>query len=162
MFPWVPLLVLCPLLAGLSPAPAAAEAAAPTLAVTAGAVTVLETAGDIRTVVVAVPEIADATVTAPRKLFLLGRKTGRTGLLVIGTDGAPLLEATVTVAPADAGVVTVARGTHETTLSCTPRCSEAEAGKAGQTNPAAPSPPAAPAGSGGLAPPTVPTVQIGR
>jgi len=149
-------LLLCAALAG----PAAAQPAKTetTVAVTAGAVAVLETTGDIRTVVVAVPEVADATVTAPRKLFLLGRKTGRTGLLVIGADGAPLLETTVTVAPADAGLVTVARGTRETTLSCTPRCAEADSAKAGQTNAAA----SPAAGSGSAAAAAAPSVQIGR
>ncbi len=125
--------------------------AASGVTVTAGAVTVLETAGDIHAVVVAVPEIADATVTAPRKLFLLGRKSGRTGLLVIGADGAPLLETTVTVAPSDAGLVTLDRGTKESTLSCTPRCVEADPGKSSQGNGPAPvaAPVAAPAGAAG-------------
>ena len=156
MFPrGLSVLVLCPLLAVLNPGPAVAE---PVVAVTAGAVTVLETAGDIRTVVVAVPEIADATVTAPRKLFLLGRKTGRTGLLVVGADGAPLLETTIMVAPPDAGLVTVDRGTRETTLSCTPRCVETTAGKSGEGGGGASSP----AGSGTPAAPAVPPVQTGR
>ena len=135
MFPrWPPVLVSCLLLAG--PAAAADE-----LTVTAGAVTVVETNADIHTVMVAVPEIADATVTAPRRLILLGRKSGRTGLLVIGSDGATLVDATVMVAPADVGTVTVDRGTRETTLSCTPRCSEVAGSKAADNAAATPAQP---------------------
>ncbi len=102
------------------------------MTITAGTVTTLNVGADIRTVVVAVPEIADATVTAPRRMFLLGRKLGRTGLTVIGTDGAPLLETTVMVVPSDIGVITVDRGMKQTTLNCSPRCTEAESGKASQ------------------------------
>ena len=144
MFPrWLPVLVPCLLLAG----PAAASP--DDLAVTAGAVTVVETTADIHTVMVAVPEIADATVTAPRRLILLGRRSGRTGLLVTGSDGATLLDATVMVAPADTGTVTLDRGTKETTLSCTPRCSEVAGGKAAENASAAPPQPApAPAAAG--------------
>ena len=162
MFPsWLPALVLA--LAAFSPPPATAETpAAASVTVTAGAVTVLDIAGDIRTVVVAAPEIADATVTAPRKLFLLGRKIGRTGLLVIGTDGAPLLETTVMVAPSDVGLVTVDRGTKQTTLSCTPRCSESDGGKPAQDGASASQGSAAPAGGAGLAPSVTPSLQPGH
>ena len=154
MFPrWLPVLVLV-----LTGAPALPAAAAPAeLTATEGRVSVLETTGDIQTVVVALPEIADATVTGPRKLFLLGRKPGRTGLLVIGTDGSPLLQTTVTVAPEDAGTVTVNRGARESTFTCTPRCAETDTSKAAQkdtggTTPAAPATPT----------PAPPTAQITR
>lgn len=78
--------------------------------------------GDIRTVMVANPEVADASVASPHKIVVLGKKPGFTQVLVNGAEGDELLAATVMVTPQDRGVVTVGRGIKETTLTCTPRC----------------------------------------
>ncbi len=164
MFPrWMSVPALCvaaTCLSGGSPARAEEQ-----IKLTLGTVTLLDVASDIQTVVVAAPDVADATVTAPRKLFLLGRKTGRTSLLVFGANGVPLREATVIVAASDAGTVTLNRGTKESTLSCTPRCSEADISKSGADSgsPSSPPAPPAPAGpSGGAAPAAAAPVSTGH
>ena len=149
------LLLAAPIAAEPKPTPGAAPQCLP-LAV--DAITLLDLPGDISTVIIANPQIADASVLGPRRLYLLGRKPGQTGLMVVGADGAPLLRATVIVAPAepplratvmvapaDLGVVTVDRGTHESTLSCSPRCVAIDEGKSGaDAVGASPSPPAPP------------------
>ncbi len=85
-------------------------------------VNVIEITDDIHTVIVANPDIADASVLSPRKLYLLGKQPGQTSLLVTDANGNPLLRASILVAKAERGVVTVDRGIHESTLLCAPRC----------------------------------------
>jgi len=141
-------------------------------------VTTLDIPGDIHTVVVANPEIADTSVTSQHKLMLLGKKPGYTTLLVIGADGGRLLTTTVMVTPEEKGVLTVDRGVKETNMTCSPRCVTTEAAKdtsggaspgpaaASPSLPAAPpspSPGGSPGGASGGAPPlTPPTVQINQ
>lgn len=126
--------------------------------VAVGDVTTLEIAGDVRTVVVANPEIADASVTTPRKLMLLGKKPGYTTLVVMGADGVPLLNATVMVTPEEMGALTVDRGLKETNMTCTPRCVTTEAAKdtSGGASPA-PQPPIPPLSAAPPAPPAAPS-----
>ncbi len=147
MFPrWMTVLIMC-VLSGAAPARAEEQ-----IILKMGSVTLLSVSSDIKTVVLAIPDVADATVTTPRKLFLLGRKIGRTSLLVIGDDGEPLRQATLIVAPPDAGTVTLNRGSKESTLSCSPRCTEADISKGSSESggssatPAAPAAPTAPTG----------------
>ena len=73
---------------------------------------------------VANPAIADVTPVNGRKLIVLGRGAGQTGLLIFDDAGKPLLEATVLVTPARQGAVTVHRGVNGKTLNCNPRCSD--------------------------------------
>jgi Flp pilus assembly secretin CpaC len=94
-----------------------------TLVVFVDTLKVIEVGGDIHTVVVANPDVADASVASPRKLFLLGKKPGHTSLLITDGAGNALFDASVMVAPDQQGVVTINRGaTKEATLSCAPRC----------------------------------------
>jgi Flp pilus assembly secretin CpaC len=79
--------------------------------------------GEAKTVLVANPAIADVTPVTGRKLIVLGRGAGQTGLLIFDGEGKPLLDATVLVTPARQWAVTVTRGVTEQTLNCAPRCS---------------------------------------
>jgi len=179
----------------LAAAPAAAAeltSALESLVVVMNDVTMLETQGDIRTILVASPDIADASVATPRKLLLLAKKPGVTTVLVLDAGGERLLGLSVLVAPADKGVVTVDRGVKETVLTCSPRCVSVEMFKdttggatpapasnaalpsalpplPGQpsagTPPASGSPPGAPGGASGGAPPLSlkpPVVQLNQ
>ncbi len=94
-----------------------------------GEVKLLEIDGDVRTVIVATPDVADVTVTSPRKLLLRGKKPGSTGLLVLDSGGKSLLDITLMIAPSDEGVVTVDRGINPTDMTCAPRCVAKEASK---------------------------------
>ena len=100
-----------------------------TLRVVASDVTQLETADEIKTVIIANPEVLDATVITSHRLVLLGKKPGTTALLVLNAEGTPLLKSTVMIVPSDVGMVTVDRGIKETSLSCTPRCANPDPSK---------------------------------
>jgi Flp pilus assembly secretin CpaC len=95
-----------------------------TIRVQADAAVTVDLGAEAKTVLVANPAIADVTPVNGRKLIVLGRGTGQTGLLIFDGDGKPLLEATVLVTPARQGAVTVHRGVNGTTLSCNPRCTD--------------------------------------
>ena len=92
--------------------------------VQADAAITLDLTAEAKTVLVANPAIADVTPVNGRKLIVLGRSAGQTGLLIFDEAGKPLLEATVLVTPARQWAVTVHRGVNGKTLSCTPRCSD--------------------------------------
>ena len=102
----------------------AAAGAGRTIRVQADAAITLDLDAEAKTVLVANPAIADVTPVNGRKLIVLGRGAGQTGLLIFDIDGKPLLEATVLVTPARHGAVTIHRGVNGTTLSCNPRCSD--------------------------------------
>jgi Flp pilus assembly secretin CpaC len=91
--------------------------------VQADAAVTLDLAAEAKTVLVANPAIADVTPVNGRRLIVLGRSVGQTGLLIFDDAGKPMLEATVLVTPARQWTVTVHRGVNGKTLSCTPRCS---------------------------------------
>ncbi len=159
MFPrWAAVMTAIFLVARLAPGSSPAQTADATdtstlLRVFINAVLMLDTAGDIHTIIIANPQIADASVLSPRKLYLLGKKPGQTSLTVVGTHGESLLDVTVMVAPSDQGVVTVDRGTKdhgmtESTLACSPRCVVEEENKSGSdtSGAAPPTPPSPPSG----------------
>jgi Flp pilus assembly secretin CpaC len=95
-----------------------------TIRVQTDAAVTVDLGAEAKTVLVANPAIADVTPVNGRKLIVLGRGAGQTGLLIFDDAGKPLLEATVLVTPARQWAVTVHRGVKGTTLSCTPRCSD--------------------------------------
>lgn len=75
------------------------------------------------TVLIANPEIADVVALKSGQVLLVGRRPGRTDLLVMSASGKQLLARPVVVAPAG-GALTLNRGAAERTLSCTPVCTE--------------------------------------
>ena len=110
------------ILAGIGAGTGVANAGQPIHVQTDAAVT-LDLDGEAKTVLVANPAIADVTPVTGRKLIVLGRGAGQTGLLIFDGEGKPLLDATVLVTPARQWAVTVTRGVTEQTLNCAPRCS---------------------------------------
>src|SRR3954471_396783 len=112
-----PAVVIVGILAGIG----VANAGQPIRVQTDAAVTI-DLDGEAKTVLVANPAVADVTPVTGRKLIVLGRGAGQTGLLIFDGEGKPLLDATVLVTPSKQWAVTVTRGVTEKTLSCTPRC----------------------------------------
>ncbi|MCG6114374.1 MAG: pilus assembly protein N-terminal domain-containing protein [Mesorhizobium sp.] len=89
------------------------------------------------TIIIGNPEIADASVQDSSTIVLTGRGFGVTNLVVIDTDGQPLLDEQVIVSRGTANSVRVYRRSDVQTLSCTPFCEGAfrtEAERASDTD----------------------------
>lgn len=98
----------------------------------------LDLAGEIGTVLVANPAVADVVLIDQRRLAVIGKRLGSTGLVVLSKTGERLLDTTVVVDQDRRWTVTIHRGGAESRLTCAPLCAPA-------TDPATPS--AAPTGS---------------
>ena len=72
-------------------------------------------------IIIGNPEIADASVQDSSTIVLTGRGFGVTNLVVIDTDGQPLLDEQVIVSRGTANSVRVYRRS-DVQLSCTPYC----------------------------------------
>jgi len=74
------------------------------------------------TIVVGNPLIADAAVQDSTTLVLTGKGFGVTNIVVLDSDGAPIVDESVFVTRGDAKSVRVYRRSDLQTLSCTPNC----------------------------------------
>lgn len=90
--------------------------------VAVGAVRALELVAEAGSVTVADPEIADVVPAGGKRLIVMGRTTGQTGLLVHDRQGGALLNATIVVTPERDRTVTVNRGVEEDRMICAPDC----------------------------------------
>lgn len=83
---------------------------------------ILKLARPADTIIIGNPQIADASVQDSSTIILTGRGFGVTNLVVIDTDGMPLLDEQVIVSRGTANSVRVYRRADVQTLSCTPYC----------------------------------------
>ncbi|MDP3895236.1 MAG: pilus assembly protein N-terminal domain-containing protein [Mesorhizobium sp.] len=74
------------------------------------------------TIVIGNPLIADASVQDATTVVLTGKGFGVTNLVVLDSDGAPIVDEQVYVTRQDARSVRVYRRAQVQTLSCTPLC----------------------------------------
>ncbi len=74
------------------------------------------------TIVIGNPEIADASVQDAMTIVLTGKGFGVTNLVVLDSDGAPIVDEQVFVSRGTASSVRVYRRASVQTLSCTPYC----------------------------------------
>lgn len=74
------------------------------------------------TIVVGNPEIADATVQDATTIVLTGRGFGVTNLVILDSDGSPIVDEQVVVSRSSPSSVRVYRRASVQTLSCTPYC----------------------------------------
>jgi len=77
------------------------------------------------TIVVGNPAIADASVQDASTVVLTGKGFGVTNLVVLDTDGKPIIDEQVTVVRQDASSVRIYRRAEIQTMSCTPYCESA-------------------------------------
>ncbi|MFA6153968.1 pilus assembly protein N-terminal domain-containing protein [Mesorhizobium sp.] len=77
------------------------------------------------TIVVGNPAIADASVQDASTIVLTGKGFGVTNLVVLDTDGKPIIDEQVTVVRQDASSVRIYRRAEIQTMSCTPYCESA-------------------------------------
>jgi hypothetical protein len=73
-------------------------------------------------IIVGNPSIADVAVQGARLLVVTGKSYGSTNVIVLDGDGHEILATRLGVAPNDAGLVTVYRGTLRQSLHCVPDC----------------------------------------
>jgi Flp pilus assembly secretin CpaC len=88
------------------------------------------------TVVIGNPAIADASVQDASTIVLTGKGFGVTNLVVLDSDGSPIIDEQVTVVRQAASSVRIYRRAEVQTMSCTPYCESAfksEAEKASET-----------------------------
>lgn len=114
-----------PLVTWLLLAAAAAPCAAQeehVLRVGLNALTEVNVAAEIGTILVANPTVADVAPIDRQRVVVIGRTPGATGLLVLSKAGERLIETTVFVAADAAWTVRVNRGASQTTLTCSPNC----------------------------------------
>lgn len=93
---------------------------------------ILRLANDASTVVVGNPAIADAAVQDSKTIVLTGRGFGATNVVILDSNGSPILDEHVVVKRSDVTTMRIYRRDAVSTLSCTPYCesafkSEAEA-----------------------------------
>src|SRR6476469_849640 len=74
------------------------------------------------TIVVGNPAIADAAVQDASTIVLTGKGFGVTNLVVLDTDGSPIVDEQVTVVRQAASSVRIYRRAEVQTMSCTPYC----------------------------------------
>lgn len=74
------------------------------------------------TIVIGNPLIADASVQDATTVVLTGKGFGVTNLVVLDSDGAPIVDEQVYVTRQDARSVRIYRRAQVQTLSCTPLC----------------------------------------
>ncbi|WP_062017041.1 pilus assembly protein N-terminal domain-containing protein [Aureimonas sp. AU4] len=111
------------LLAALFAAPAATLAAdGPDLRVAIDQARILKIAHPAETVVIGNPAIADVAVHDAQTLVLTGRSYGTTNVVVLGADGAVIMDGQITVGSAEAGTLRIYRQAARTTYACAPQC----------------------------------------
>ncbi len=74
------------------------------------------------TIVIGNPDIADASVQDAMTIVLTGKGFGVTNLVVLDSDGAPIVDEQIFVSRSAARSVRVYRRASVQTLSCTPYC----------------------------------------
>ncbi len=107
------------LLLGSASLPAQAEGAIP---VAMNQAKILKLSRPADTIVIGNPAIADASVQDAHTIVLTGKGFGVTNVVVLDTDGVPIMDEQVVVSRSDESSVRVYRRASVQTLSCTPYC----------------------------------------
>ena len=110
------------LLALLLALPGAAVAETPIIDVRIDEAQVIRLDRDAAQVIVGNPSIADVAAEGARLLVVTGKSYGSTNVIALDSQGKEILSVRLGVAPNDARLVTVYRGTQRTSLHCTPDC----------------------------------------
>jgi Flp pilus assembly secretin CpaC len=102
--------------------PAQAEAG---IEVTMNQAKIVKLARPADTIVVGNPAIADASVQDASTVVLTGKGFGVTNLVILDSDGSPIIDEQVTVIRQAASSVRIYRRAEVQTMSCTPYCESA-------------------------------------
>ncbi len=83
---------------------------------------VMRVVGDVATIIIGNPFIADASMPDPSTIVLTGKSYGETNMVMLDSSGAIVAEQTLRVTVRGQSLVSVYRGVQRTTLSCSPTC----------------------------------------
>ncbi len=108
----------------------ATPALAQTLSVRADQAVRIALPAPAKDVAVGNPAIADVMVLDERNILVLGKGFGTTNVIALDRGGRLILDRVVVVSAADAGKVTVYKGTSASQYACAPRCEMTEKGDA--------------------------------
>lgn len=86
------------------------------------------------TIVIGNPAIADAAVQDASTVVLTGKGFGVTNLVVLDSDGSPIIDEQVTVVRQAASSVRIYRRADVQTMSCTPYCESSYKSEAERTS----------------------------
>ena len=101
----------------------AAPATADTVTVAVDQARMMKLPGQVSTIVIGNPLIADATLQRGGMLIVTGKGYGETNLVALDRNGAVVLDKTVRViGPQSRSVVYVYKGINRESYSCTPEC----------------------------------------
>lgn len=106
----------------------AAPAVAQTLSVRADQAVRVALSAPAKDVAVGNPAIADVMVLDERNILVLGKGYGTTNIVALDRGGRLILDRVVVVSAADAGKVTVYKGTSASQYACAPRCEVTDKG----------------------------------
>lgn len=115
--PLLPVAVLLAVAAFIMPAQAGAG-----IEVTMNQAKIVKLSRGADTVVIGNPAIADASVQDASTIVLTGKGFGVTNLVVLDSDGSPIIDEQVTVVRQAASSVRIYRRAEVQTMSCTPYC----------------------------------------
>ncbi|HMQ57093.1 MAG TPA: pilus assembly protein N-terminal domain-containing protein [Rhizobiaceae bacterium] len=107
---------------GLFVASVAAQATDYGIEVTINEAKILRLSRPATTIVIGNPEIADATVQDSTTIVLTGRDFGRTNLVILDDEGAPILDERIQVGKDDTGTLRIWRRDAFQEFSCAPTC----------------------------------------
>lgn len=82
----------------------------------------VQTSQPISGIVIGNPSVAGVSVQNERLMFVTGRSYGQTNVIVVGTNGRPIMERRIMVVPDENNVVMVTRGASTARLECNPQC----------------------------------------
>jgi Flp pilus assembly secretin CpaC len=74
------------------------------------------------TIIIGNPAIADATIQDQRTLILTGRSFGVTNIVILDSDGEPIVDETIVVQGHETNTVRIYRRAVRETLACSPVC----------------------------------------
>lgn len=83
---------------------------------------VMRLAGEVSTIIIGNPAIADANMPDPRTVVLTGKSYGETNLVLLDENGSIIAEQMLRVTVRGQSLVSVYRGVQRQTLSCSPTC----------------------------------------
>ena len=118
----VALLSLASLAATAPPAMASESVLRAPLKVVVDRAKVVRIAKPADTIIIGNPAIVDVTIQDARTLVMTGRRYGATNLIILDTDGDPIVDETVVVSSQEDHTVRIYRRAARETLSCSPKC----------------------------------------